>query len=52
VKARAQDRHGNWFEVEGREIMALALVHEIGHLNGELFVDFVIGDLWEGERPH
>lgn len=51
VKARAQDRHGDWFEVEGREIMALALVHEIGHLNGELFVDYVIGDLWEGERP-
>lgn len=51
VKARAYDRHGNQYEIEGTEIMALALVHEIGHLNGELFVDYVIGDLWEGEPP-
>lgn len=51
VKVRAFDRSGKEYEIEGTEIMALALMHEIGHLNGELFIDYVIGDLWEGERP-
>ncbi len=51
VKVRAYDRHGCKFEIEGDEIMALALVHEIGHLDGKLFVDYVVGDLWEGDQP-
>lgn len=50
VKVRTLDRNGNESIIEGRDIMALALVHEIGHLNGELFIDFVTGDLWEVER--
>jgi peptide deformylase len=49
VKARTFNRCGEEFTVEGDGIMALALAHEIGHLNGELFVDFVEGDLWEVE---
>lgn len=49
VKARAFDRSGKEFTVEGRDIMALALAHEIGHLDGELYVDYLIGDLWEVE---
>lgn len=51
VRVRAYDRTGKPFEIEGQEIMALALVHEIGHLDGKLFVDYVVGDLWEGEQP-
>jgi peptide deformylase len=49
VKARTFDRNGDEFVIEGDGVMALALVHEIGHLNGELFIDFVEGDLWEVE---
>jgi peptide deformylase len=49
VKVKAFDRTGKESVIEGRDIMALALVHEIGHLDGELFIDFVIGDLWEVE---
>jgi peptide deformylase len=49
VKARTFNRGGEEFTVEGDGIMALALAHEIGHLNGELFIDFVEGDLWEVE---
>jgi peptide deformylase len=49
VKAKAYDRHGVEFTVEGTEIMALALVHEIGHLDGKLFTDYVEGELWEVE---
>ena len=45
VKARAFDRNGNETVLEGEEFMALALVHEIGHLDGELFTDYRIGEL-------
>ncbi len=41
AKARAQDRNGNWFEVEGRDLMARAICHELDHLDGILFKDKV-----------
>ena len=49
VKVKAYDRHGIEYLVEGTEFMALALVHEIGHLDGKLFIDYVEGELWEIE---
>ena len=39
VKVKAQNEHGKWFEVEGDELLARALLHEIDHLNGVLFID-------------
>ena len=39
MKVRAQDRHGEWFEVEGRGLTARAFCHEIDHLDGRLFID-------------
>ena len=39
VKVRAQDATGAWFEVEGEELLARALQHEIDHLDGVLFID-------------
>ncbi|MDE3103671.1 MAG: peptide deformylase [Acidobacteriota bacterium] len=39
VKARAQDVHGNWFEIEGDELLARAIQHELDHLDGVLFID-------------
>lgn len=39
VKVRAQDVNGEWFEVEGDELLARALQHEIDHLDGVLFID-------------
>lgn len=38
VKVRAQDRYGNFFEVEGDGLTARAFCHEIDHLDGTLFV--------------
>ncbi len=35
----AQDVNGEWFEVEGEELLARALQHEIDHLDGVLFID-------------
>jgi peptide deformylase len=39
VKVRAQNVKGEWFEVEGEELLARALQHEIDHLHGILFID-------------
>jgi peptide deformylase len=39
VKVRAQNVAGEWFEVEGGELLARALQHEIDHLDGVLFLD-------------
>lgn len=39
VKVRAQNVKGEFFEVEGEELLARALQHEIDHLNGILFID-------------
>ncbi len=38
VKVEALDRHGKPFTVTGEELMARALTHEIGHLQGKLYV--------------
>ena len=39
VKVRAQDTEGEWFEVEGEELLSRAFQHEIDHLDGVLFID-------------
>lgn len=41
VKAKAQDRDGNWFEIEGEELLARAICHECEHLDGRLFREHV-----------
>ena len=35
---RAQNLHGEWFEMEGEELLARAFCHETDHLNGRLFL--------------
>ena len=37
VKVRAQDRNGNWFEVEGTGLTARCFCHELDHLDGVVF---------------
>lgn len=39
VKVTAQNRYGKEFKVEGTEMLARALCHEIDHLNGIIFTD-------------
>lgn len=41
VKAKAQDRQGRWFEIEGEELLARAICHECEHLDGHLFLERV-----------
>ncbi|HSY04183.1 MAG TPA: peptide deformylase [Acidobacteriaceae bacterium] len=37
VTVKAQDLNGEWFEMEGTELLARAFQHEIDHLDGILF---------------
>ena len=41
VRVRAQDRDGNWFEVEGEEMTARCFCHEIEHLDGHLYTEHI-----------
>lgn len=41
VKVRAQDRYGEWFEVEGEGLTARCFCHEIDHLEGIVFTSKV-----------
>jgi peptide deformylase len=45
VRVRAQDRRGERFEVEGEEYLAVALCHELDHLDGVLYLDKMIEDV-------
>lgn len=38
VRVRAQDVKGEWFELNGEELLARAMQHEIDHLDGILFI--------------
>ncbi len=49
VKVKAYDLDMNECIVEGEELMARALCHEIAHLDGDLYIDHVEGDLMEVE---
>jgi peptide deformylase len=39
VKVRAQDRYGEWFEVEGEGLTGRCFCHELDHLEGILFTE-------------
>ncbi len=39
VKVRAQNRSGEWFEMEGEALFARAVCHENDHLDGVVFKD-------------
>ena len=37
VRVKAQNRDGKWYEIEGEDLLARCLCHEIDHLNGVVF---------------
>lgn len=41
VTVKALDRDGVEFELDGEELMAICIQHELDHLNGVLFVDYL-----------
>ncbi len=41
VRVRAQDAKGEWFEMDCDELLAVCVQHEIDHLNGKVFVQYL-----------
>ncbi len=53
VRVKAEDLGGNELTIEADGLLARVLQHEIDHLNGKLFTDYVTRkrDLFERETP-
>ena len=49
AKVRAQDRHGEWFECEGEELIARCFCHELDHLDGIVYTEVMERFLTEEE---
>lgn len=49
VKVRALDREMQEFELEGTELLARAICHEVDHLEGHMYVEKVQGGLYDVE---
>ena len=45
VKAKALDRNGKEFTIEGNDLLARAICHECDHLDGVVFTSHVIAYL-------
>jgi peptide deformylase len=41
VTVKARDRHGKEFRIKGEDLLGRALQHEIDHLNGILYIDYL-----------
>lgn len=50
VKAKAVDLEGNEYIIEGEELLARAICHELDHLDGHMYVEKVEGDLVDNEE--
>ncbi len=49
AKVRAQDRDGNWFEMEGEELIARCICHECDHLDGHIYTEIAHRKLTDEE---
>jgi peptide deformylase len=41
VTVKAQNEKGQWFEVQAEGLLAICLQHELDHLMGKLFIDYL-----------
>jgi peptide deformylase len=41
IRVKALDRHGKEFELEAEGLLAVCIQHEMDHLDGKLFVDYL-----------
>lgn len=49
VRVEAQDRHGDWYEYEGEDLIARCFCHELEHLEGHLYTEKAYRMLTEEE---
>ncbi len=50
VRAKAFDLDMNEYEIEGEELLARAICHELDHLDGHMYVEKIEGDLVDNEE--
>lgn len=41
IKVKAMNREGQWYEFEAENLLAVCVQHEMDHLEGKLFVDYI-----------
>ena len=49
VRARFQDRHGEWYEIEAEELLARCIMHETDHLDGQMYVDIMSREIFDDD---
>ncbi len=49
AKVRAQNRYGDWYEVEGEELIGRCFCHELDHLDGIVYTEVMERFLTEEE---
>ena len=47
VIAKAYDQQMQEFEIEATELLARAICHEVDHLNGHMYTEFVEGEIYD-----
>ena len=52
AKVKAQDRFGDWFEVEGEELIGRCFCHELDHLDGIVYTEVMERWLTEDELQY
>jgi peptide deformylase len=52
AKVRAQDRFGEWYEVEGEELIGRCFCHELDHLDGIVYTEVMERFLTEDELSY
>ena len=50
VRARFQDRNGEWHEIEAEDLLARCIMHETDHLDGVLYVDKMYREIFDNEE--
>ena len=50
VRARFQDRNGEWYEIEAEDLLARCSMHETDHLDGVLYVDKMYREIFDNEE--
>jgi len=41
VRVKARKENGSWFELEASELLAVCIQHELDHLEGKVFVNYL-----------
>jgi len=41
IRLKAQDKHGEFYELDAEELLSVCIQHEMDHLEGKLFVDYL-----------